>query len=774
MRRSVLAAVLALAAGCGGSSTTLGARLSGPTDVVPFVGVTINSPDPRPYLAVSSGRGNELRIVDLTNDRAVLGPTVVFPLSIPSEQRPVRLAAASLGDGGADLLVASSAGSATIELVLTWGEQNRIADVYDLATETTGSAPEVLAIAAAPVPGVAGQARIVAALTGGRFVVVSATRAPDGSIVLARPAVVRDLGFDAVDLTVVESTAAETRGLWLFAATLDDLDPAETELFGVAQIEISGDPTAWAAIPLDARAPTRLVTAAEVAERVIRTTEQRPDTFDTAAPFRVYAALDPAGCGLDRRMNCGLVTLDPLTRTLATDPSGEMDHRAPMPINGVPLGIAISRQPVNPAPEVCNENWDGTDPDIELPNFPNALLLVAAGTGQRCTTALAAVTSSDGFVYVYDLGRWGAPNETSIVRAVSRVRATAATSVRPAVDSATDVAPLLAFWEGDGADAVLSATQADLSKWLRTTPGYTPNERFHIGWKIPLPQLVSRGAVLGRLDDGRVYLAAQAAAGRNASGGTIWALGPQLADPSLGVHAGDSIALATTADLTCAPDANGVFPETTIAEILAPDAVRFPGGAVVLDGAGCWDVAVPPGSTGLASVSFTVRSSGHLIYGDRLGYLGRPERDVRFSLSWQDESNPALSPEARAVARKLRRFYYPGAEKCDLTTVCPELGTVDPMTPGPALSFRLGWFTSDVRTGSEPLRGEQMLIDTQSGVVPMSRKPIGSGALPLGIATVDRSAFAPGDRVRFYVAYQDDQVFVFSPSESLSQAFSIR
>ena len=59
IRRGILALALtgALAA-CGGSNPSLGARLAGPTDVVPFRGITVNSPEPRQYLAVSSGRGN--------------------------------------------------------------------------------------------------------------------------------------------------------------------------------------------------------------------------------------------------------------------------------------------------------------------------------------------------------------------------------------------------------------------------------------------------------------------------------------------------------------------------------------------------------------------------------------------------------------------------------------------------------------------------------------------------------------------------------------------
>ena len=769
IRRGILALALtgALAA-CGGSNPSLGARLAGPTDVVPFRGITVNSPEPRQYLAVSSGRGNELRIVDLTNDRVVLGPTVVFPLAIPSEPRPVRLAAASLGDSGADLLVASSAGSATIELVLTWSDQNRIVDVYDLAAEA-GAAPEVLALTAAPVPGAPGQARIVAALSGGKLVVIGASRAGDGSIVLARPAVVRDFGFDAVDLAVVPSQAAGTAGLWLFAATRDDLDPDPAiELFGVAQLEISGDPTTWSAVAIEARGPTRLVGAAEVAERVLDA--QRPDTFQAEAPLRVYAALDPAGCGLDHPMNCGLVTLDPLTRTLAPDPSGQMDHRAPMPINGVPLDMTISTAPADPAPDVCAES-------------PTARLLIAPGTGQRCTSALAAVTSSDGFVYLFDLARWGAPNEASILRSTTRVRVSGVTEVRPLVDPATDTAPLLGFWEGDEPDSVFSVTQPDLTKWFRVAPGFTPTERFHVGWQIPLPQLVSRGALVGQLDDGRYYLAAQAEAGRDAAGQAIWALGPRLADPANGVRVNDFVAIATTADATCAA-VDGAFPETRITEVLPPDPVRFPGGAVVLapllDAAGqpvaaCWETAVAQSASRLASVSFTLRASEHLIYGERLGYLGRPVKDQRFTLAWEDDANPALSPEDRAIKRKLRRFYYPGADKCDATTPCPDFGEIDPMAPGPVLSFRLGWLTTAVRTDPVPLRADQLLIDTQSGVAPMARKPVGSGALPLGIARVDRSTFIrQGDIVRFYVAYQDDQVYVFSPGESLAQDLSLR
>jgi hypothetical protein len=375
---------------------------------------------------------------------------------------------------------------------------------------------------------------------------------------------------------------------------------------------------------------------------------------------------------------------------------------------------------------------------------------------------------------MFDLGRWGAPNEASILRSVTRVRVTEVTRFAPVADPA---APLLALWAGEQGDpaAVLSLTQTDFSSWFRVTPGYTPTERFHVGWKLPLPAFVVRGGVLGRLADNRVYLAAQA--DTEVPGATVWALGPKLADPGNGVRPGDIVAIATTANTICAPDQGGTSPETTIAEVLPPDPLLFPGGAVVLESRpdACWEAAVPQGSSAVAEVAFTVRSSGLVTYGERLGYLGRPVRDEPFVLQWVDEANPLLSPEDRAIARKLRRFYYPGAEKCDATTTCPELGEVDPLTPGPALAFRVGFLGSDVRTGPEPVRGEQLVIDTQSGVSPMSRKPVGSGALPLGIASVDRSTFVrQGEVVRFYVAYQDDQVFVFSPGQSLAEARSIR
>ena len=53
----------------------------------------------------------------------------MFALSVATAPRPYRLTAASLGDhgtGGADLLVAASAGSLDLQVIETWSTANHV------------------------------------------------------------------------------------------------------------------------------------------------------------------------------------------------------------------------------------------------------------------------------------------------------------------------------------------------------------------------------------------------------------------------------------------------------------------------------------------------------------------------------------------------------------------------------------------------------------------------------------------------------------------------
>ncbi len=109
MRRSCVLVALALAvAGCSSGPPTVGARFQGPTAVAPFMGFTTkrttSDGTPSPYLAVASMRGDELRILDVADDLPVLGPGVVFPLSVTTAPAPLLLASAALSDEDCRLL----------------------------------------------------------------------------------------------------------------------------------------------------------------------------------------------------------------------------------------------------------------------------------------------------------------------------------------------------------------------------------------------------------------------------------------------------------------------------------------------------------------------------------------------------------------------------------------------------------------------------------------------------------------------------------------------
>jgi hypothetical protein len=469
-------AALALAA-CNSGNANVGARFAGPAAIAPFAGNLHKAGGKlRDYLAVASSRADEIVVIDPSDEQPVLGPGAVFPLSIPTDPRPVRLAAATLGDrgdvGGADLLVVVSSGSLVLQLVNTWNpDAAQVEDVFsspapdgtprpgaggsiDLSTRAELAAAEILSVTAFPFPqrDASGtvtlpRARVVAGLTGGRIAIVDFVRgAPRQGEDAASPPVVptstpdaqgtpvatvtlQTIGVDPLDLAVDPDA---TR---LFAATRDAVgnDASGNPLFGVMQVQVLEDPAAtWPTTGLGANAPTLVVAAARVSERnvFLATDPDAADTFDPSAGLvRVYAALDqdgPNACGPQRLISCGVATLEPRDTPGPADVALAPDFAS--------LGVAPPTGGVTPPVPAMGVRGRApmqvpgtvTSIAVALPvargtervpagskNGDKPLITVEHAYGPRVTPAVAAVTSTTGNVYLLDLGRGAPVNDVS-------------------------------------------------------------------------------------------------------------------------------------------------------------------------------------------------------------------------------------------------------------------------------------------------------------------------------------------------------------------------
>ncbi len=793
--RALLAAGLlaAGAAGCSSGPPTVGARLGEPPALVPFVGITSKYAGLHDYVAVASRRNDDLAFIDPIDDQPVLGPGVVFPLSIPTAPRPMLIAAASLGDrdgGGADLLVAVSSGDLDLQVVETWTATNRLSTAAAVAlgaATSAGGAPvlpagsEITAIVAMTAPGAsvgAPRARLLvgAALPAGgspgRLVVVDFTRDSRTGGVTPQPPVFQDLDF------VPGAMAVEPGGTRIFIATSDPIPSGGVDIDGVAMVD-AADPAAlpWAVSALDARAPAIAVTAARVRERLVDPSNpSAQDQFDPVERLRVYAVLDPSGCGTDKPIDCGVVTLDPdVVRQqdgrlgLVPDPAaalGEaLPYRAPMQVPGVAAAVAVSLPPASGSARLAGDAVNG--PDIPL-------MRLEPGTGTRDTTAAGAVTSSDGNTYELDIGRYAVMNATSIITGTTRVGVTNAQLVQPVVPGARTFA--LGLWNDfplSSQSPVVESRTAVLPSLVQVTPGYTPTDEFRITWQGALPGLANRRGVVGRLPSGDVYVAVQA---RPSDGSAGWVVGAQLTSPGVGVHVGDVVVVSADDPTVCPSGTAASYPEPAVGALLdaQPD---YPGGALQLAPGSCFAASLASGQVVTATV--TVRAGQLVATSDRLGYLGRPAFDQAFAVQYDSREatgDPSLSPEAQVIARKVRRRYYPSDPPCATAgcyTGLPWL--VDPLAFGPAFAVKVGLF-DPVQGGSpssaDPAvlqaipRGAQIAIATQSGVSPAYRKPVLGGALPSSVIPYDKTGL-PGhqnDPIKFYAAYLDNQLLSFTPS----------
>jgi hypothetical protein len=283
----------------------------------------------------------------------------------------------------------------------------------------------------------------------------------------------------------------------------------------------------------------------------------------------------------------------------------------------------------------------------------------------------------------------------------------------------------------------------------------------------------------------------------------------QVSDPGLGVRVGDSIQMldGNGALLCVAPVAAVVKPADAAGLGIT---IAVPGGALQIDTSGSFSTNCPTDRQ--ASVRrFTVRIpptvnvSGvnvtqFVLSNGKLGYLGRPQLssdsfrvDQTFALAWQDEDALALQPnsdEALAIARKVRRLYYPVSPPCPMKDPNPALDQIqadigcyqtyphlaDPLEAGPVIRFRLGIVppTPSFPTVVPLAAGDEILFTTRSGMVQSSRVALNGGALPFAPIPFDWTAI-PGidsahgnDPVRFVVPYLDDQLLVFSPSGTVN------
>jgi len=390
------------------------------------------------------------------------------------------------------------------------------------------------------------------------------------------------------------------------------------------------------------------------------------------------------------------------------------------------------------------------------------------------------VPSTDGKVYVVDLGRWSIPDEISLLRSdTSRVRTSSVITRVPATGDDE-----LGLGAPADSSADYSIDAATMAARVEVTPGFTRTEQWQVVWQGVLPSLGFRAGVLFQLADGTPALALQEQLG----GG--WRIVAALADPFLGVgddlpNGWQDLAVITASagvDVSRCPldsSGNAVLPITAV---LPPDAVNYPGGAVALsdlraDGAHCL-ASLPPfdvtAQVRTSQVDATVRAGGLVLTGTVSGYAGRPQLGQRYALAWSEADYDIAPSSARALARKARRQYYPSDPHCPnippdtYCSVYPYF--TDPLAPGPAIAFRANFL------GAGPqVQDAALVIATQSGVTSMFRRPTVSGALPRTGIAFDRGLVGKADQgMRFYVPFADDQLLGFGPGESAGDIVVIR
>lgn len=821
VRTASLLLAVALGAGCSSSSSVIGARLSTPSAVAVFQGVTAKRVGLAPYVAVANAGSEQLTVFDPQDNKTVPSPGLVFPLAVPTAGRPISIAAVTLADGGADALAAVTGpdpetNAVVLQLVNTWDGQPRVASTWTLSTtgetvlSVTGApVPQAVDAVGGVVPAVSGVARFVISLAGGRLAVVTATRQADGSIALADGG---ELALGGTTPFNALSLAPSPDGHHLYAASLDPITGTDgSSTVGVAEIDAAGDdPSAWMVRGLSARAPTTGVAAARVIERTLSLSDEfNRDQFDNRR-LLVYAIIDPSSCGSQFAIDCGIATLDPDMGGLAEDPVGEMPYRAPMPIPAVPITIATWY--TAPAVGSASDVIATASPIVSAPG-----LRFTPGTGRRSTSALAVVGATNGLTYTLDLGRWGPGSNNSLLRSPTETRVESMSFVTD--PDLSD--PQIGFWDDDSESDTYGDLDTDASTAIEhflLTPGYTPDETWLLGWQMPLPNLATRRATLFK--DASLGLVLAFEAPDVMGGTTAWREVAGVYAPMFGIHVNDIVEL----NLDGGDDGSvgGLLDqgEARVAAIIAPDEARWPGGALVLSppvdpadtadatsGAmenrtGVYQHWVSDLPAGTYTTGFgTIYSSEWLLTGSTFGYAGRPVPDITFSVDYPSPSGgsypedalaaacpiptwpmsgtvPACDDDAcrttceeLAIVRKSRRFYYV-QDDCENVSgtdyvSCSVTGRpsqFDVLEPGPVIEFRFGVNAAMVTADHPIARAAHVQFYTFSGLQQSYRAPT-YGGQPTGAVGFDRSPYTNDaePRVVFYESYTGNVLYQLAP-----------
>lgn len=683
IRPRTLALVALAAAACSGTKEKPGALLHGPAAIAAFDGIVAHDDYAlRPYLAIANERGDELRLIDLADNHVVESPGLAFPLSIPFVGRPMRVASADLHQAGRpSALAVVQAGSNVVDLIDTWSGYPTAVRQVALASDG-----EVLAIAgvavtdgaATPQP-VAGRARFVVALTGGRLEVIELTRGTGDEIVAAAPVTVSGLPYDVTSL----SQAADP-GV-VYAGSLD-LNPG----YGIAKIALPANlagagPAAW----YPTGVPIQHVAAVSYAFWDFAT-----DTFAAAPTERVVAVPSPGAC-LPARSVCGMLLVNPSTGGLAAgwapSESSILPMTLPAPVTGL---VAAGRA-------------------------ASALMPLVSGAGTANTTALAAVTATDGAVYFVDVAHWAMISESSPLVGTGRTRVSSAASIVHAGSGPATIGL------SDG-----TATTVDpklLPARVKVTPGFTPDDDWKLTWQGILPGLDGRGGRFRRTGATRTVTV-------QVGTGPVFEQADLLA---LGVRAGDSVPVLSI-DPYCI-------------DFAVATAAADPIGSQV-------EVTVPPGSCletvpdgADVPITLAIRASGLVLTGTKTGYAGRPTSGVPFTFAGT------------------RQFYV--TDKCTSTECIANWpGLTFPFPSGNALEL------TAVTLGT-PAMDDALHFTTKSGVVPTARRPnvegtvIGS-VLPLGLALRDPGGAGAG--VGVYASFNSGVVALFNTGSAANAMAVVR
>jgi hypothetical protein len=451
-------------------------------------------------------------------------------------------------------------------------------------------------------------------------------------------------------------------------------------------------------------------------------------------------------------------------------------------------------------------------------------------------------------VYFLDLGRFETAT-ASLAVASKPVSAAAPEYARPpgctkSTDTQRPECARRRLWLRTGPDASFIESALGVSDVVTMTPGWTPDQQ----WSLVYQGLISTGlygraAEAGLDAGGNVWVALQTSAG-----GGVFNQVARVWDPSLGVREGDLLVVkARAVGCTGTPtgsggDAGNEF-YVQVAALVPPDAASHPGGAVtvarVATGedpawADCYTALVQRTREAaggiLTGLVVAFRAGGYVLSGVNtgvaggvplnLGYMGRPQPNVAFTLAYEDEDALAtacpfegwdgtlppppaalacdaacrLACERLAVVRKVRRFQGisvncstnpDAAAVSSCNQVWP--GNKFPLVPSPtalAFTFDVQRYTpctatvtdscdptdpNDPAAGSTAFRDLRLTIASKSNVT--LRQSSGKGTAPYqanGMVTFDRSAWTT-DTVsgyRFLVSYPADFVLDTSPSAS--------